>query len=618
MGKSKVISDSCHVLTLAIWTNARDEALLGKYFSTGLAFRNSIVGNAMHRLMRLRQDKIYQELKTTLRNLPTEDKSGRKEIASRLTSIRSSYGLESEYGLEKDATLIKNGFFNTAYLPTHIAQSIMKDVWSGIEKMLFSNGRNLSIKREHEFLSLRGKCNETAIVFDPIAMSVRVGKLVLSVSGSLDDYQETDLAKMRASYLSEKSGNGALPGCIRFNKIVRRLVNDHGRIKWGYWLQVTADGPAPQSNRARKRAETKLPITPARTLAIDPSQTMMSCCTSDGDAFFLLLDGKNPKADAKSREVARRLDESRRASNPERYNTDGTYRKGSVNARTRKKSDWNVTSNYEAVRRRRRLLMQKQGETLRTRRNEMCNNLVSVYPIIKTEGMNYLALSVRSKRMTTGRNGKIRSKKRFGDTIRRFAPSLFLSTLKRKCEAAGGEYVEINPWTLRASQYDPTNDSCTKHKLSQRVFHLSDGTAVQRDLMSALNILCSRREKRKDGKKGKSILADVPDRELLLDSLAWFIPAMKAEMQRMVCRTKTQTVPSAIGTGAWTALLGAGKSNPADAGADVDAPNRTGEDTRAVTRGHRDEDASPDTRGTARNPADTKRKAKPSDRTPRL
>lgn len=619
MSGSRVISDNCHVLELALWTNTYQEHFLGRVFSECRRFRNDLAGNAMHRIMRLRQDVEYRSLLETFSSLKksgTDVSSQLKEIRGRLSEIRTVHGLESMGQFVKIVSPARNSYYNTSLLKSHIAQTLAEDVWAGVEKILYSNGKDLSTKGEHEFLSIRGKSNGEAIVFNPVQMSVRIGKHLIPVSDRVDEYQKTDLAKIRASFISEKNGYGPLPGCIRFNKIVRRLVNDHGRIKWGYWLQVTADGPAPKSNFARKH--TADASRSDRILAIDPSQTMMSCCTSDGNAFFLLLDGKNPKADMASREVSVRLDQSRRASNPERNNPDGTYRKGSVNAGTGKKGDWNTTPNYETLRRRRRLMMQKQEETLRARRNELCNNLVGAYPIIKTEGTNYVALSVRSKRMRIRQGGAIASKKRFGDTIRRFAPSLFLSTLKQKCEAAGGQYVEINPWTLKASQYDPTDGSYTKHSLPQRVFRLSDGTPVQRDLMAALNILCSKKENRKDEKTGRRIVADVPDREMLLDSLAWFVPAVETEMQRMREKSFIQTVPFAIGTGAWTALLGAGKSEPDDAGDDVDAPNPTGEDTRAVTRGHRERNGAPDTRSTARNQADTKRKAPPSCGTPRL
>ena len=616
MSTKKTISASCHVLTLPLRTDAREEALLGKFFSTGLAFRNSIAGNTTHRIMRLQLNKEYRELKAQLRSIPRGDKSGlRKATETRLKEIRTAYGLGGDFQLQKESTPIKNRYFNTGYLPAPVSQTIVSDIWRGVEKILFSKGKKLSAKKEHDFLSLRGKSNDSAIVFDPCTLSVKIGNLPLHVKNRLDKYQREDLARMMASYLSEKSGGPALPGCIRYCSIVRRLVNDHGTVKWGYWLRVTADGPAPvKANRSNRPATQPQDQHTKRVLAIDPSQAMMSCCSSDGNVFFLLLDGKNPKADARSREVSRRLDQSRRASNPERYNPDGTYRKGSVNARTGKKGDWNTTDNYKALRRRRRLLMQKEGDTLLTRRNRMCNNLTLVYPVVKTEGSDYLALSVRSKRMRTGKGGKIASKKRFGDTIRRFAPSSFLSTLRSKVLAAGGEYVEVNPWTLKASQYDPTSDRCVKHKLSERVFRLSDGTPVQRDLMSALCILSATREKRKDERTRKNVYVDVPDRSFMLESMDWFIPAVELEMRRMQDLSEQQTSPSAIGAGAWTTLLDAAPEEPSEG----DAPPSTGEDTRAVNRGHRNGHRS-DTRSTARNQADKKRKAlKPSAGTPRI
>ena len=41
------------------------------------------------------------------------------------------------------------------------------------------------------------------------------------------------------------------------------------------------------------------------------------------------------------------------------------------------------------------------------------------------------------------------------------------------------------PYDYRASQYDHTNGEYVKRKLSQRLFSLSDGTVVQRDLYSS-------------------------------------------------------------------------------------------------------------------------------------
>ena len=569
MNGSRSISGSCHVLTLSIRTDAGAERRLERIFETCRRFRNSLAGNAMHRLMRLMQDAEYREALDRYRSIPKggERADERKAASARLDGIRSVYGLGSFYEFSKCVAPIRNGFFRTAELPSHIAQTIAKDVWSGVERILFGNGRNLSAKPADAFRSIRGKSNETAIRFDPVRMEAVVCGTRLPVFGKDDAYVRRDLARIRASFASERSGGGALPGCIRYSTVRRMLVNDHGTVKWGYRLLVTVDGPAPE----RERRDGGCRAT-GGTLAIDPSQSVMACCSSGGDAFFLLLDGRNPVADAKSRETARRLDQSRRATNPERYRRDGTYDRESVNARTGRRSDWNESRRYGDLRRQRRLCIQKESETLKCRRNEICNSLVRSYSAFRTEGMRYVALSARAKRTRFMEGGRIAPKGRFGNTIRRFAPSAFLATLKSKAEAAGRAYAEINPWTLRASQYDPTDGQCHRHGLSERVYRLSDGTAVQRDLMSALVILGSKPGTVK-GKDGMEKPADLPDREWLMDALGWFVPAMQAEMERMCSSCRKRTVPSAIGTGAWTALQGAGKPRPSTAeDGGVDAP----------------------------------------------
>ena len=55
--------------------------------------------------------------------------------------------------------------------------------------------------------------------------------------------------------------------------------------------------------------------------------------------------------------------------------------------------------------------------------------------------------------------------------------------------ASGGTYIEV-PNDYRASQYDHTADDYIKKKLSDRMYHLSDGTLVQRDWYSSFLLYC--------------------------------------------------------------------------------------------------------------------------------
>jgi hypothetical protein len=56
--------------------------------------------------------------------------------------------------------------------------------------------------------------------------------------------------------------------------------------------------------------------------------------------------------------------------------------------------------------------------------------------------------------------------------------------VKEVFESTGGSYTEV-PSDYRASQYDHTCDEYRKKKLSERIYRLDDGTAVQRDWYSS-------------------------------------------------------------------------------------------------------------------------------------
>ena len=65
-------------------------------------------------------------------------------------------------------------------------------------------------------------------------------------------------------------------------------------------------------------------------------------------------------------------------------------------------------------------------------------------------------------------------------------PFWVLSCCRRKIQ---GTYIEV-PNDYRASQYDHTADDYMKKKLSDRMYHLADGTLVQRDWYSSFLLYC--------------------------------------------------------------------------------------------------------------------------------
>ena len=87
------------------------------------------------------------------------------------------------------------------------------------------------------------------------------------------------------------------------------------------------------------------------------------------------------------------------------------------------------------------------------------------------------------------KNGRMKRKKRFGRSIKNRCPGYLQAKAKQLFESTGGMYVEV-PILYRASQYDHTSDTYIPKKLSQRMYHLTDGTKVQRDWYSSYLLYC--------------------------------------------------------------------------------------------------------------------------------
>ena len=62
---------------------------------------------------------------------------------------------------------------------------------------------------------------------------------------------------------------------------------------------------------------------------------------------------------------------------------------------------------------------------------------------------------------------------------------MFITVLTNKVTRYGGKVVKVSTFETKASQFDHTDESYTKKRLSERMAHLSSGEVVQRDLYSA-------------------------------------------------------------------------------------------------------------------------------------
>jgi hypothetical protein len=168
----------------------------------------------------------------------------------------------------------------------------------------------------------------------------------------------------------------------------------------------------------------------------------------------------------KVRRIQRAMDRSRRATNPECYNSDGTWKKG------KRQNIFSV--GYQTLRAELAETERCLASERKRSHGELANVILSHGSIIKSETLSYKAFQ-----------------KNYGRSVKVKAPGMFVSLLRRKAESAGGAVVDLHTWNLKMSQYDHPTQTYNKKPLRQRWHVLGDGSGiVQRDVYSAFLASC--------------------------------------------------------------------------------------------------------------------------------
>lgn len=160
---------------------------------------------------------------------------------------------------------------------------------------------------------------------------------------------------------------------------------------------------------------------------------------------------------------------------------NGTVKKGH--------KQWNFSKRYQKLKQRHQELCRIAAENRVLAIREQVNHLRSLGDCFITEPPNAKKLQkeqiqrIRSIRMDEW------SEKALRKIHKKSLPRLPAGKSKATFESTGGMYVEV-PILYRASQYDHTSDSYIPKKLSQRMYHLADGTKVQRDWYSSYLLYC--------------------------------------------------------------------------------------------------------------------------------
>lgn len=439
------------VVGFPLKTEKYQEDILNKRFEIGRQIYNSLVNVTQKRCKEMIKTKKYRNLLSSL----TGNKKSDKDIWIQINDIYKQYGM-SEYSFIKDVKYMQHHFKDN--IDAFTSQKIASTLWKSYDKLFYGNGKKVYYKKYGEFNSLEGKSNSTGIRFkdDMILWN----GLEIPVIIDYDNYYEYQAMRSKICY----------------NRIIRKYV----RNKYKYYVQIVFKGNPPVKVDA-ETGEIKHYIG-SGDVGLDIG-TRTVAISSQSDVKILELADRIQNIENQKQKLLRKMDRSRRATNSDNYNEDGTIKK-----QGNKKVVWNKSNHYIKYQNELKELYRKQADIRKYQHECLANYIISLGNKVYVEKMNFSGLQKRVKNTEKNDKGKFKRKKRFGKSLANKAPSMLLTIIDRKLGYYGEKLIEINTFEAKASQFNHFNGTYAKKTLSQR-WNDFNGIKIQRDMYSAFLIM---------------------------------------------------------------------------------------------------------------------------------
>ena len=355
---------------------------------------------------------------------------------------------------------------------TNILDHLSASIWRAWDRMLYDyQAKHISFKKygELDSFSSRRKVVSGKVYFSGMELHLDTMELSIKLNGKQGNKAKFITLPILHNPKHADYEMMALKGgldSVKVVKVVRRQV----RGQYKYYLQMSIEGEKPQKGRTLGKGNVGIDLGPT-TVAVS-SENIVS------------IDKLAAKCDNIQKEItilARKIDRSRRANNPQNFNEDGTIKRGI-------KLVWNDSKRYKALRREMAELQRKQAAIRKQQHIDRANALLKEGDTFIVENNQISGWTRRAKETKVNeKTGKNQKKKRFGKSIANHAPSMFITILENKVNSLGGKVVKVDTQNA-ASQFDFTDNSFTKHELKERNVTLSNGDTHQRDMFAAFNL----------------------------------------------------------------------------------------------------------------------------------
>lgn len=502
-----------HILEVELNYNQND---LRKVLATSnelRIIRNTVLGVVYKNYKQMIRTKRYKNLILSLKNnkdniksLNKDSKTYKKDLKNLEQEVKNIYlkldNLKDEFNVTFDfarkyGEFLRQKKFSKA--DAVLVWSACEVAFKSLERVMYGDTKKPRFLSKGEYLSLQGKQAERCIILkqdkktnnwfvshNKMKFDLKVNQkdlFVVETLSNIENYinnnEEIDKLLVEKYNLNQQL-NDTYRVCN--NRIVIKEIRGKKRL----FVQITSEG-RPVSKR-KKDGSFRHSLGSGKIGGDIGTQSI--AITTEKEVILKNLAERSTKStfklERKISNLQRALDRSKRATNPQNYNEDGTIKRG--------KKEWVKSNRYKNKQLKLKEFHRKASESRKYTTNEDINYIRSLGDTFIVEKMNIKGLQKKSKEITKNKKGKFNKRKRFGKSILNRCPGYFIAQAKYRFEITGGSLKEVNTWTFKASQYDHKLNDCNKKSLSKRWHVFEDKTKVQRDIYSSFLLLCSNKE----------------------------------------------------------------------------------------------------------------------------
>lgn len=452
-------------LTLPLKLEKWQSDHLEKRFEIARQLYNTLVHAELKRIHRIERMPEYREIERLME--ATTDKKEKWALKNQKKQFLRKNGINRNTFTTDMKRLYKH--FNDN-IGSNVAQhGIVSQVLTAFEKVYIENqSGEVHFKKPGDLRSVQGYSQKKS---GGVEIMFREGKIIWNQQGNND---RKGVAREFPLKLSPDNSYEAemLKKHVKFVRILRK----DGKTKPHWYAQLVLEG-TPVAKYDPISGAPKHPVGHG-VVGIDIGTRTLAYST-DKEVNLLELADRVQNIEQEKRRLQRKMDRSRRAMNPENYNSDGTFKRGVKLTR-------NKSKRYRRIQHQLAMIQHHQADIRKQQHNELANYLLTLGDCFFVENMSYCDLVHRAnKTEISEKTGRYKRKKRFGKSIANKAPAMLITMLKQKCQSRGLKGVKEVDTHVRASQYNHQTDTCIEKALENRWNVMPDGERIQRDLYSA-------------------------------------------------------------------------------------------------------------------------------------